>query len=41
MYIGSGLVIQAPETGEDVEITLFSGYWQETPSPSAGSSNDL
>jgi cell wall-associated NlpC family hydrolase len=30
MYIGSGLVIQAPETGEDVEITPFSGYWQES-----------
>ena len=29
MYIGSGLVIQAPQTGEDVEITPFSGYWQE------------
>jgi cell wall-associated NlpC family hydrolase len=29
MYIGSGLVIQAPETGEDIEITPFSGYWQE------------
>jgi cell wall-associated NlpC family hydrolase len=29
MYIGSGLVIQAPETGEDVEITPFSGYWQQ------------
>ena len=30
MYIGSGLVIQAPETGEDIEITPFSGYWQES-----------
>jgi cell wall-associated NlpC family hydrolase len=30
MYIGSGLVIQAPQTGEDIEITPFSGYWQET-----------
>jgi len=29
IYIGSGLVIQAPETGEDIEITPFSGYWQE------------
>ena len=29
MYIGSGLVIQAPQTGEDIEITPFSGYWQE------------
>ncbi len=27
MYIGSGLVIQAPETGEDIEITPFAGYW--------------
>jgi cell wall-associated NlpC family hydrolase len=29
MYIGSGLVIQAPQTGEDIEITPVSGYWQE------------
>jgi cell wall-associated NlpC family hydrolase len=29
MYIGSGLVIQAPQTGEDIAITPFSGYWQE------------
>jgi len=29
MYIGSSLVIQAPETGEDIKITPFSGYWQE------------
>jgi hypothetical protein len=28
MYIGSGLVIQAPQTGEDVEITPFRGYWE-------------
>jgi len=28
MYIGSGLVIQAPQTGEDIEITPFKGYWQ-------------
>ena len=28
MYIGSGLVIQAPQTGEDIEITPFSGYWE-------------
>jgi cell wall-associated NlpC family hydrolase len=28
MYIGSGLVIQAPQTGEDIEITSFSGYWE-------------
>jgi cell wall-associated NlpC family hydrolase len=30
MYIGSGLVIQAPQTGEDIKITPFSGYWQES-----------
>ena len=30
MYIGSGLVIQAPETGQDIKITPFSGYWQES-----------
>jgi cell wall-associated NlpC family hydrolase len=29
MYIGSGLVIQAPQTGEDIEITPFSGYWED------------
>ena len=29
MYIGSGLVVQAPQVGENVEITPFSGYWQE------------
>jgi cell wall-associated NlpC family hydrolase len=29
MYIGSGLVIQAPQTGEDIEITPFKGYWQQ------------
>jgi len=29
MYIGSGLVIQAPETGMDIMITPFAGYWQE------------
>jgi len=28
MYIGSGLVIQAPQTGERIEITPFSGYWE-------------
>lgn len=31
MYIGSGLVIQAPQTGEDIEITPFSGYWENVP----------
>jgi cell wall-associated NlpC family hydrolase len=30
VYIGSGLVIQAPETGEDIEITPFSDYWKES-----------
>jgi cell wall-associated NlpC family hydrolase len=30
MYIGSGMVIQAPQTGEDVEVTPFSGYWAES-----------
>ena len=29
MYIGSGQVIQAPQTGEDIGITPFSGYWQK------------
>jgi hypothetical protein len=29
MYIGSGLVIQAPETGELIMITPLSGYWQQ------------
>jgi len=29
MYIGSGLVIQAPQGGEDIEITPFKGYWQQ------------
>ena len=29
IYIGSGLVIQAPQTGEDIEITPFKGYWQQ------------
>jgi cell wall-associated NlpC family hydrolase len=28
MYIGSGQVIDAPQTGENVEITPFSGYWE-------------
>jgi len=26
MYIGSGLVIQAPQTGENIEITPLSGW---------------
>jgi cell wall-associated NlpC family hydrolase len=33
MYIGTyhsqGLVIQAPETGEDIEITPLAGYWAQ------------
>jgi cell wall-associated NlpC family hydrolase len=29
MYIGSGLVVAAPETGEPVMITPLNGYWQE------------
>jgi cell wall-associated NlpC family hydrolase len=29
MYIGSGLVVSAPETGEPVMITPLSGYWRE------------
>jgi len=29
MYIGSGLVIQAPETGEPIMITPLAGYWQQ------------
>jgi cell wall-associated NlpC family hydrolase len=28
MYVGSGLVMEAPQTGEDVEISPFSGYWE-------------
>jgi cell wall-associated NlpC family hydrolase len=30
MYIGSSLVIQAPETGEDIMITPLGGYWQQS-----------
>jgi cell wall-associated NlpC family hydrolase len=29
MYIGSALVIEAPETGEPVMITPLAGYWQQ------------
>jgi cell wall-associated NlpC family hydrolase len=29
MYIGAGLVIEAPETGEPVMITPLAGYWQQ------------
>jgi len=27
MYIGSGLVIQAPETGTPIMIAPLNGYW--------------
>jgi cell wall-associated NlpC family hydrolase len=29
MYLGSGLVVSAPETGKPVMITPLSGYWRE------------
>jgi len=29
MYLGSGLVIQAPQTGEPIMITPLAGYWQQ------------
>jgi hypothetical protein len=29
MYIDSDLVIQAPQTGEDIEVMPFSGYCQK------------
>jgi cell wall-associated NlpC family hydrolase len=29
MYLGQGMVIQAPQTGEDIDITPFKGYWQQ------------
>jgi cell wall-associated NlpC family hydrolase len=29
MYIGSGLIIQAPETGKPIMITPLKGYWSE------------
>jgi cell wall-associated NlpC family hydrolase len=29
MYIGSGLVIEAPQTGEPVMITPLAGYWEQ------------
>ena len=34
--VGSGLVIEAPQTGEPVMITPLAGYWQRTPWPSGG-----
>jgi cell wall-associated NlpC family hydrolase len=27
MYLGSGLVIQAPQTGDEIKITPLKGYW--------------
>ena len=27
MYIGDGLVVEAPETGLDIMITPLTGYW--------------
>ena len=29
MYIGSGLIIQAQETGEPIMTTPLAGYWQQ------------
>jgi cell wall-associated NlpC family hydrolase len=29
MYIGDGLIIQAPETGEPIMLTRVTGYWQQ------------
>ena len=29
MYMGSGLVIEAPQTGEPIMITPLAGYWQQ------------
>jgi cell wall-associated NlpC family hydrolase len=29
MYLGSGLVIEAPQTGEPIMITPLAGYWQQ------------
>ena len=28
-YHGQGLVIQAPHTGEDIEVTPLVGYWAQ------------
>jgi cell wall-associated NlpC family hydrolase len=28
-YHGQGLVVQAPETGEDIKITPLAGYWAQ------------
>ena len=29
MFIGDGLVVQAPETGEPIMLTPLAGYWQQ------------
>jgi cell wall-associated NlpC family hydrolase len=29
MYIGDGVVVQAPETGEPIMLTPLTGYWQQ------------
>jgi cell wall-associated NlpC family hydrolase len=29
MYLGSGLVIEAPHTGANIKIMSFQGYWQQ------------
>jgi len=29
MYLGQGLVIEAPQTGEDIMITPLAGYWAQ------------
>jgi cell wall-associated NlpC family hydrolase len=29
MYIGSGLVVEAPQTGEPVMLTPLAGYWHD------------
>ena len=29
MYIGDGLVVEAPETGQDIMITPIEGYWSQ------------
>jgi cell wall-associated NlpC family hydrolase len=30
MYLGDGLVIEAPHTGATIKITPFQGYWQQS-----------
>jgi hypothetical protein len=29
MFVGSGLVIEAPQTGEPIMITPVAEYWQQ------------